>query len=121
MKKNIALFVIVASIMIFASADVLNAFDPQKCPLDFVTVTEKDGKTEYTFGTTVMAYTPAGFHGLMEAYGLKITDHKKAPLDFVTAAEKEGKIEYTFGTTAMAYTPAQYNSLLEAYGVNIVK
>jgi hypothetical protein len=91
----------------------LKLADPQKCPLNFVAVSE--GKN--VFGTTAIAYTPAQYNDMLECYGKKLTDPQKCPLNFVTVSE--GK--YIFGTTAMAYSPEDYRGMLEAYGVKTSK
>jgi hypothetical protein len=91
----------------------LKLTDPQKCPLNFVTVSE--GKN--VFGTMAMAYTPAQYNDMLECYGKKLTDPQKCPLNFVTVSD--GK--YIFGTTVMAYTSDDYRGMLEAYGVKTSK
>jgi hypothetical protein len=71
--KKLAVFVVIAAMAMFIAAAKASAFDPKKCPPKFVTVVEKEGKKEYVFGATAIAYSPAAYNEMLEAYGVKIS------------------------------------------------
>ena len=116
MKRNLLMFLTVASLAAFAvpaAAIVLTPEAGVKVPSVYATVT--GGKVVYDKSPT--AFSSSTFNKVLEAYGLSLKPEAIAGVPTSYAKTVAGKV--VFNENSIAYEPVGYHSIFTSYGLEL--